>query len=158
MPPPLLIDLDRIDLDQVLLTQEQIYDRLPHRYEFMLLGGVCYVDIDKEEIVAFRDIRPEDWWFRGHIPGRPVVPGVLLLEMAGQLAAVLASLLGAGDEFIGFGSVTRGRFRGAVVAPSRLYLLVANADIRARRITCDAQGAVDGKLVFDAKITGIVMR
>ena len=157
MPPPLLIDLDKIDLSKVCLTQEQIYERLPHRHEFMLLEAVCHVDYDAQQIVAYRDIRHEDWWFRGHVPGRPLLPGVLMLEMAAQLSAVFPKLIGAQEGFVGFGGIDACKFRGEVAPPCRLYLLSIARQIRTRIITSDTQGVVDGRLVFEARITGMPM-
>ena len=60
MPPPLLFDLRRIDLGTDLLTREEVYERLPHRFEFMLLDGVCYVDSDEQRLVAYADVTPEE--------------------------------------------------------------------------------------------------
>ena len=158
MPPPLLIDLEKVDLHRVWLTREQVYQHLPHRFEFMLLDGLCHVDVEGGQAVAFRDIKAGDWWFRGHVPGRPLLPGVLLLEMAAQASAVLARLSGGHDEFIAFGGVDRCKFRDAVVAPSRLYLLCSAVERRPRRIISDTQGVVDGQLIFEARITGLRMR
>ena len=157
MPPPLLIDLDKVDPSQVRLTQEQIYQYLPHRYEFMLLEAVCHIDSEAGHIVGYRDIRPDDWWFRGHVPGRPLLPGVLMLEMAAQLSAVFAKLLGGYEGFMGYGGVDHCKFREAVVAPCRLYLLCVRTGYRPKRIISETQGVVNGRLVFEAQITGLTI-
>lgn len=158
MPPPLLIDLRKVDLDRVRLTQEQIYEQLPHRFEFMLLGGVCHLDVEGGHLVAYRDITLDDWWFRGHVPGRPLLPGVLMLEMAAQASAVLARLSGGQDDFIAFGGVDRCKFRDSVVPPARLHILTVGLERRPRRIVSDIQGVVDGAVIFEARITGMRMR
>ena len=88
MPPPLVIDLQEVDLNRVLLTREEIYEQIPHRFEFRLLDGVCMLDRPNKRIITYADIRTDDWWVRGHIPNRPLLPGVLMLEMAGQTAAL----------------------------------------------------------------------
>ena len=158
MPPPLLIDLDQVDLSPVLVTRKEIYEHLPHRFEFMLLDGVCMVDRDAKRIVAYADIDPDEWWIRGHVPDRPLLPGVLMLEMAAQTSAVLAELLGVCEGFIGFGGVEECKFRETVVPPARLYILCAAIEYRPRRIISGTQGVIGGKLIFEAKITGVPLR
>jgi len=159
VPPPLLVDLAKVDPDHVVLSREQIYERhLPHRHEFMLIDGICSVDRDADAIVAFVDIRANAWWFRGHVPGRPLLPGVLMLEAAAQASAIGACLLRDHQGFLGFGGVDRCKFRDTVTAPSRLFLLCVLADYRPRRIISKNQGVVNGRLVFEADITGLTLR
>lgn len=159
MPPPFIIDPATVDTGQAVLTREQIYGELmPHRHEFMLLSGACWYDAAALKLVAFADLRATDWWVRGHVPGRPLLPGVLMLEMAAQSSAILAKLA-SGDRtsFIGFGGVDTCKFRESVTPPSRLYLCCHLTDHRSRRILADTQGIVAGKLAFEAKITGMRM-
>ena len=157
MPPPFLVDLSQLDLTAVCLTREQIYGLLPHRYEFMLLDGVCFVDKAARRIVGFAELEPGDWWCRGHIPGRTLLPGVLMLEMAAQLAATLAKLSGGYDTFIAFGGVDQCKFREPLVPPTRLYIISTGLEHRARRIRSATQGVADGKLIFEATVTGLTM-
>ncbi|HEX9785851.1 MAG TPA: hypothetical protein VGA56_24375, partial [Opitutaceae bacterium] len=62
------------------------------------------------------------------------------------------------DEFIGFGGVDDCKFREAVKPPARLYLLCRALDYRPRRILSATQGVIDGRLVFEATITGLTLR
>jgi len=157
MPPPLLIDLTQVDLTAVCLDRNAIYEHLPHRHEFSLLDGVCHLDVPGRSVVAFRNVTTSDWWVRAHIPGRPLLPGVLMLEMAAQVAALLARLSGKYPSFTGFGGVDQCKFRESVVPPTRLYLLVVGTELRPRRFRCDSQGVANGRLIFEAEITGVVM-
>jgi 3-hydroxyacyl-[acyl-carrier-protein] dehydratase len=155
MPPPLLFDIGAYDLSQVVLTQEEIYRTLPHRCEFMLLDGVTMLDIEAERMIAFADIRPDAWWVRGHIPGRPLLPGVLMIEMAAHAASCYTCTVLKSQEFLAFTALDDCKFRGMVEPPTRLYLLGVGVDTRPRRSICRFQGVVDGKMVFEAQITGI---
>ncbi len=157
MPPPLLIDLDSVDLDALAMSKPQIYELLPHRHEFQVLDGVCMYDLPGQRIITFVDITSQDWWVKAHVEGRPLLPGVLMLEMAAQSAAVLAKLAGI-TEFLGFGGVVQCKFRDTVVPPARLYLLCVGVDYRSRRIISNTQGVRDGRLVFEAEITGLTIR
>ena len=158
MPPPLLLDLGEIDTAATLATREEIYARLPQRHEFMQLDGVCFYDQQNRRGVSYRDVRGDEWWVRGHIPGRPIFPGALMLESAAHTAAFFTAY-GLGFEgFMAFGGVDECKFRGAVLPPARVYFLCQILEQKSRRIVCHVQGVCDGKLVFDGKITGLSMR
>ena len=157
MPPPLLIDLREVDLNRALLTREQIYEELPHDFEFKLLDGVCLLDCEGRRLVAYADIRPDAWWVRGHVPGRPLLPGVLMLEMAAHASAVAAKRLAEHSGFVGFGAIDACKFREAVIPPARLYLLCVGDEYRPRRIVSRTQGVIEQRLVFEAQITGLVL-
>jgi 3-hydroxyacyl-[acyl-carrier-protein] dehydratase len=154
----LLFNLAEVDLQQVCLDQAQIYEHLPQRHEFMLLQTVCHVDTERRRLVCFRDIEADGWWFRGHVPGRPLLPGVVMLEMAAQASALLAKLVMGYEEFLVFGGVDNGKFRETVKPGARLYVLAVSRDIRPRRVVSDVQGVVEGKLIFEASVTGMMAR
>ena len=155
MPPLLLYDLDTIDPQRVLYTREQIYARLPQRFEFEQLDGILHMDHDALVAVAYREVRPDEWWARGHVPGNPIFPGVLMLETAAQLAAFMTKYIREYHGFVAFGGVDRCKFRGAVIPPARIYMICHQIENRNRRIAGECQAIVDGKLVFEATITGL---
>ena len=151
------IDLNTLDLDKLIVTREQIYQRLPHRYEFMQLDGLILFDLDKNICVGLRDIKQDEFWVKGHIPSRPLFPGVLMIESAAQLASYLSYEIVDSKQFVGFSGVDAVKFRGSVVPPTKMYIIMKLVDVRTRRIIADAQGIVDGKLIFEARITGMPM-
>jgi 3-hydroxyacyl-[acyl-carrier-protein] dehydratase len=155
MPPPLLFDLSHYDLSRAVATREQIYDALPHRREFMLLGGVLMVDAEAGRTVAFADVTEDAWWTRGHLPGRPILPGVLMIEMAGQAAAYYSHKALRRPGVLAFAAMNACRFRGLVQPPCRVLLLGTALDTRPRRLVCGFQGLVDEKIVFEAELTGL---
>ncbi len=155
MPPPLLCDLDSIDLDRVVYTRDQIYEKLPHRFEFKQLDGIVHVDAEGQLAVAYREVRMDEWWVRGHVPGRPIFPGVLMLETAAHLAAFMMRYLSGYEGFVAYGGVDGCKFRDAVIPPSRIYMVCRKAEDRPRRISGDCQALVNGRLVFEARITGL---
>ncbi|MHC4295306.1 MAG: 3-hydroxyacyl-ACP dehydratase FabZ family protein, partial [Planctomycetota bacterium] len=75
MPPEPIIDMSRIDPEKVLISREEIYQVNPHRYEFQQIEGIYFIDHDEKEIAGYRDLREDEFWVRGHIPGRPIFPG-----------------------------------------------------------------------------------
>jgi len=155
MAPPLLFDLEGMDLERVLLGPDQIRRYNPHRYEMEQLGGVLHLDREAGRIVAFKDVRADEFWVRGHIPGRPLMPGVLMIEAAAQMCSLYYKVVTEDERFLGFGGVDEVKFRGQVVPGDRLILLGVAEEIRSRRACFRTQGAVKGNVVFEGRITGM---
>ena len=155
MAPPLLIDITSIDLSQVIATWEDIERAIPQRGDMRHLDGIIWQSPDHSATVGFKVVRDTEFWVPGHIPGRPLLPGVLMIEAAAQLAAYLMKLRKPDLGFVGFIGCDSVKFRGQVLPGSRLLLLGKEVEFRARRVICDAQGLVDGNLVFEARITGM---
>ena len=157
MPPQFLFDLSSIDLNQVQYGPEEIRKMNPHRGDMEMLQGVIWADTSQGEILGFKDIGPDEFWVAGHIPGRPIFPGVLMIETAAQLASFYTKKFVQWPGFIGFGAADNCRFRGQVVPGQRLLVLAKKIWDRHRRIMCHTQGVVDGQLVFEGDIIGTQM-
>jgi 3-hydroxyacyl-[acyl-carrier-protein] dehydratase len=155
MAPPLLVDLSKIDLSRTLMTVEEIRQYNPHRYEIEQLSGVIHLDPAAGQIVAYKDVRPDEFWVRGHIPGRPLFPGVLMIEAAAQMSSLYYKKVLNDPRFLGFGGVDGVKFRGQVAPGDRLLLLGQVVELRNRRAVFDTQGVVGDRLVFEARITGM---
>jgi 3-hydroxyacyl-[acyl-carrier-protein] dehydratase len=155
MAPPLVVDLSKIDLGRVVMSIDEIRQYNPHRYEMEQLTGVIHLDAAAGQIVAFKDVRPDEFWVRGHIPGRPLLPGVLIIEAAAQMSSLYYKKVQQDPRFLGFGGVDGVKFRGQVVPGDRLLLLGRAVEIRSRRAVFDTQGVVGDRLVFEARITGM---
>ncbi|MEW6027045.1 MAG: 3-hydroxyacyl-ACP dehydratase FabZ family protein [Planctomycetota bacterium] len=159
MPAELLTDISAVDINNVFLDKEKIRAIIPHRYEMEQIDAVLRFDKDNRLIVGLKDVRPDEFWVRGHIPGRPLLPGVLMVESAAQLATILSRLLGVspGNKFIGFSGIDKVKFRGTVVPGDKVIVIIKCTDLNNRRAIFDAQGAVNGKLVFEGTITGMMI-
>ena len=155
MAPPLLVDLTTVDLDRVVMPIEEIRRFNPHRYEMEQLTAVVHLDRETGQIVAVRDVRDDEFWVRGHIPGRPLLPGVLMIEAAAQMCSVYYKCVSEDPRFLGFGGVDGAKFRGQVVPGDRLVLLGQALELRDRRAVFNTQGVVGNRLVFEARITGM---
>ena len=78
-----------------------------------------------------------------------------MIETAAQLASYAAQASFKGDRFWGFGGVDAVKFRDAITPPARLYILGQALEMRPRRTVCQVQGIVEGRMAFEAKITGM---
>ncbi len=158
MPPPLLFDPPDIDFQNPIATREQIYEFLPHRFEFMQLDGIAFINDAHSQAVGFRDIREDEFWVKGHIPGRPIFPGVLMLESAAHLASyVTLRFLESKDYFFGFGGLERVKFRGAVEPGARVVFLTRLFKLKSRQVIWDMQALHDDRLIFEGQVIGILM-
>jgi 3-hydroxyacyl-[acyl-carrier-protein] dehydratase len=155
MPPQFIFDLTGIDLNRVAFDQEAIRACNPQRGDMEMLNAIVHVNPEKGELIGYKDVRPDEFWVEGHIPGRPLFPGVLMIEAGAQLASFYTRKFLKLQGFIGFGSADKVKFRGQVLPGSRLYLLGKQTSYRHHRVGCDIQGIVDGNLVFEAQVTGV---
>lgn len=155
MPPQPFVDVATIDQTKIAADKEAIYNVNPHRYEFQLLDGVFFVDYENMVVAGYRDCKSDEFWVRGHIPGRPLFPGVLMIEAAAQLVSYVEMSRNPGKGFLGFGGVTDVKFRGQVVPGDRLILVAKMVESRPRRCVGAVQGYVKDQLVFEGLITGM---
>jgi 3-hydroxyacyl-[acyl-carrier-protein] dehydratase len=153
MAPPFLFDLSNVDLNKVIVPIEEIRRVIPQRFEMEMLSGILYDD--GKVAVGFKDVSLDDFWVRGHIPGRPLMPGVLMIECAAQLCAYCAMRQRPEMGFVGFAKCDNVRFRGTVVPPARLYMIAQMVELGRRRAIATCQGIYDGTLVFEATVTGM---
>ena len=157
MPPKMLLDLSSIDLDKVLYDRAQIEEVNPHRFEMQHLDGIIYLDADQGLIVGYKEITDQEFWIRGHVPDRPIMPGVIMVESAAQLLSFAVNKMYGDQRFIGFGGIDHAKFRGTVSPGSRLIMIGHLIEKRARRYVCDCQGFVQGQMVFEVRITGMAV-
>jgi 3-hydroxyacyl-[acyl-carrier-protein] dehydratase len=157
MPPKPLVDLDCIDPSHVIAGREDIRKCNPQRFEFEQLDGVLHIDPEEGLIVGFRDVRPDEFWVRGHIPGRPLLPGVLMCEAAAQLSSYFCAQVDPREGFVGFGGMEGVKFRRPVVPGDRVILVGKCVEIGSRRMRFACQGFVDGDMVYEGTIIGMRM-
>ena len=115
-----------------------------------------YVDESLYACVGYKDITDEEFWVRGHMPGLPLMPGVVMLESIAQLCSYVTQrydLLGA--EIVGFGGLEDVRFRGLVLPGDRLIVMCKLDKVRrGRMIVCQFQGVVKDQIVVGRQAAG----
>ncbi len=155
MAPRFLYDLGKLDLNKIAIPIEEIRKINPHRYEMEQLSGIIHIDYDAVTAVGVKHVGLDEFWVRGHIPGRPLLPGVLMLESAAQLCSYVTRIMMPEMGFIGFAKADSTRFRGTVVPPNSFYVIAQMAQMNRRRVVANCQGICDGMLTFETVITGM---
>jgi 3-hydroxyacyl-[acyl-carrier-protein] dehydratase len=157
MPPELHLDPSRLDLERVLADQEAIRQVNPQRFEMEQLTAIVHVDPEQHLIAGYKDVRPDEFWVRGHLPDYPLMPGVLMCEAAAQLCSyyiVKHENVLQGD-FIGFAGLENVRFRTPVHPGDRLVLIAKARRLHRRQTIFNVQGFVGPTMVFHADVIGV---
>ena len=157
MPPSLLFDLSGIDLQgEPEFDRDAVCEVNPQRFEMQQLDGILWHDKAAGCILGFKDVTSEEFWTRGHIPGRPLMPGVIQIESSAQLLSFFVKRIYEEPGFVGFGGIDRAKFRATIEPGCRLYLLGRITQARpGRKYVCDVQGVVNDVLAFEATISGM---
>ncbi len=157
---PSLIDLSAIDLTHLIADQEEVRSKNPQRFEMEMLNGILYENLETGIGVGFQDIPQEPFWARGHMPGFPIMPGVLICESAAQLASYFAGKLNSLDSgIIGFGGMDNVKFRGLVRPGDKLILVVKLVKLKPNvMMILQFEAIVNGEVVADGEIRGVPIR
>jgi 3-hydroxyacyl-[acyl-carrier-protein] dehydratase len=156
MPPEMHFDPAALDLNRVLADEDAIRAINPQRFEMQQLTAIVHIDPTQDLIVGYKDVRPDEFWVRGHMPDYPLLPGVLMCEAAAQLCTyyIVSQGLMRGD-FIGFGGLENVRFRSPVHPGDRLVLVGKGIRLHRRQALFNVQGFVGTTMVFHADIIGV---
>ncbi len=157
MAPQILFDFTVFDFDRPQYDVDAIATILPHRGHMAQLDAIVHINESLTEAVAYKDVRDDEFWVEGHIPGRPLFPGVLMIEAAAQLSSFVTCKRLNMESFIGFVGADDVKFRGQVVPGDRLTLLTQEVKFSPRRFVCSAQGLVNGSIVFEGKLKGMAI-
>lgn len=152
-----IVAFSEFDSGRIVAGIEEIRRYNPQRHEMEQLTGILLEDIERFILVGFKDVTHDEFWVRGHMPGLPLMPGVLMCEAAAQLASYFThkyDLLGA--ELVGFGGIEGVRFRDPVRPGDRLVIMCRKVKLRRGAVVvCEFQGWVGETLVVEGVIKGV---
>lgn len=130
-------------------------DVLPHRYPFLLIDKITAIEPGKS-ITAVKNVTVNEPFFQGHFPGRPIMPGVLIIEAMAQAGGVLGHVtLGDVDPrpLFFLAEVSNARFRRTVLPGDQLLVQVDVEKVRRGIWFYKCEASVDGRLAVSADIT-----
>ncbi len=142
---------------EVVMNLEQVMEHLPHRYPFLLVDRVLELE-PGQRVKALKNVTYNEHFFQGHFPGRPVMPGVLILEAMAQSGGIMAYSMSADAKgrLIFFMSIDKVKFRRPVVPGDQLILELTNLHRSSRAFKMRGEAFVDGKLVAEAELTAAI--
>ncbi|HLZ65160.1 MAG TPA: 3-hydroxyacyl-ACP dehydratase FabZ [Aliidongia sp.] len=136
----------------------QIMELLPHRYPFLLIDKLVDL-VPDESAVGIKNVTFNEPFFQGHFPGRPIMPGVLIIEAMAQTAAcvVVQAMPKSDKRLVYFMSVENARFRKPVVPGDQLRIHVKKERNRANVWRFTGEARVDGQLMAEATYTAMIV-
>ena len=144
--------LDTLDI-------ERIMKMIPHRYPFLLVDRLIEV-VPNQSAVGIKNVTIGDIWFQGHFPGKPVMPGVMIIESMAQTAAVLVvHTLGpdAEGKLVYFMSIEGARFRKPVFPGDTLHVHVHKQRTRGNVWKFSGEAKVKSQTVAEATFTAMIL-
>jgi 3-hydroxyacyl-[acyl-carrier-protein] dehydratase len=141
--------LENLPLDSVAIQKI-----LPHRYPFLLIDRIIELERQKR-IVAIKNVTVNEEFFRGHFPGNPIMPGVLMIEAIAQAGATLlmTEIPNRSEMLTVFTGIERAKFRKQVVPGDQLRIEVKVIVWRSLAVKMEGTITVDGKKVCEATVT-----
>ncbi len=141
----------------VLLTTTQIQALIPHRWPFLLVDRIVEEDRERGYIRGEKGVTASEWFFQGHFPQLPVMPGVLQVEALAQTMAVyVARTEGFGDRIGLFAAIDEVRFKRIVQPGDRLTLEVTMEKLGRRMGRGRAAASVDGEVACEGVLSFII--
>lgn len=142
-----------------MMDARRIQELIPHRHPFLLVDEVLEIDPEEISIVARKSVGPDEPYFEGHFPGRPIMPGVLIVEALAQTGLVCLfalNLVDQGTEFF-FAGIEQAKFRRPVVPGDSMQLRAKLLKNRKTLWKFEMRALVEGQTVAEGFCTAYTL-
>ena len=138
---------------KTILNHRQISKILPHRYPFLLVDKVIYLDLKNDEIIGQKNITINEQFFLGHFPNVPIMPGVLIVEAMAQTGGILVHQKGYIDKIAVLLNVNNVRFRKPIYPGDVIHLHAKASYISSKGGRVKTKALVDEKVCVEAELS-----
>src|SRR3990172_5296677 len=136
----------------VILGVKEIVKILPHRYPFLLVDKIIYLNLEENVIIGQKNVTSNEHFFNGHFPGVPIMPGVLILEALAQTGGILVHQKLQTNKIAVLLTVNNAKFRRPVVPGDILYLHITGQHLSFKGGKVAAKAIVNENVVVEAEI------
>jgi 3-hydroxyacyl-[acyl-carrier-protein] dehydratase len=136
----------------ILLNVKEIAKILPHRYPFLLVDRIIYLNLEENVIIGQKNVTVNEQFFQGHFPGAPIMPGVLILEALAQTGGILVHKKGYCEKIAVLLNINNAKFRKPVVPGDVLTLHATGLHFSNKGGRIMAKAMVNEQLAVEAEI------
>lgn len=136
----------------VILNVKEILDILPHRYPFLLVDRIVYLNLEENKIIGQKNVTVNEQFFQGHFPGVPIMPGVLILEALAQAGGVLVHKKCHSKKIAVLLNIENAKFRRPVVPGDVLMLHATGLYISNKGGRVLAKAVVNDRVAVEAEV------
>jgi UDP-3-O-[3-hydroxymyristoyl] N-acetylglucosamine deacetylase/3-hydroxyacyl-[acyl-carrier-protein] dehydratase len=148
----------KTSVEGLVLDTDGIHNILPHRFPFLLVDKIVDL-VPQERVVGVKNVTVSEWFFQGHFPGRPVMPGVLIVEAMAQVGGILTldAVTDPVGKLVYFAGIDNVRFRKPVRPGDQLCFEVEMIKFRKSLCRMSGKAFVDGDLVCEADFAAAIV-
>src|ERR1700722_3480487 len=136
----------------ILLNVKEITKILPHRYPFLLVDRIIYLNLEENVIIGQKNVTLNEHFFQGHFPDVPIMPGVLILEALAQTGGILVHKKGYCEKIAVLLNINNAKFRRPVVPGDVLTLHATGLHLSSKGGRIMVKAMVNEQLAVEAEI------
>jgi 3-hydroxyacyl-[acyl-carrier-protein] dehydratase len=137
----------------VVLDHRQIAKILPHRYPFLLVDKIIHLDLEINEIIGIKNVTINEFFFEGHFPNAPIMPGVLIIEAMAQTGAILVHQKGFVDKIAVLLNINSAKFRKPIFPGDTINIYAKSVHIGAKGGKMFAKASVNENVCVEAELS-----